>query len=72
MDPSLPRLNLTDAERERFAVYLEMESKSSEEMARQVETLGAAHAPMVKKMRAEAMAQKIVAMNLRAITTETF
>jgi hypothetical protein len=58
---------LSDQDRERFAAYLEREAASDEQMAEQCEKLG--HAPMVKKLRAEAMAARIIASKLRSIET---
>ena len=60
---------LDDEDRERFASYLEQEAESDDQMAAQCERLG--HAPMVKKLRAEAMAARIVAGKLRSIGTAT-
>ena len=59
---------LTDAERDRFAAYLEQGSSSDEAMADQVDKIG----PPVfaKKLRAEALAAKIVAAKLRATRIE--
>ncbi len=60
---------LTDVERDRFATYLEQGAASDEAMADQVDKIG----PPVfaKKLRAEALAAKIVAGKLRATTAES-
>ena len=62
---------LTPAERDRFATWLEYEAETDEQMARQAESLGPAHKPIVSKIRVEAMAASIVAKKLRSIESET-
>jgi len=61
-------MNLTETERNRFATYLEQEAKTDEEMAIQCEKLGVS--PMVKKLKIEAMAERIVAQKLRSTYEE--
>lgn len=57
---------LTDAERERFATYLELEAESDEGIATQMETLPHVPQALVKKLRTEGMAAKIIAAKLRS------
>ncbi len=70
MDAALPRLLLTDQERDRFAAFCEMEAKSNEAMAEQIANIKAPEV-LAKKYRSEALAFKIVAGILRSTITET-
>ena len=64
---------LTDQERERFADWLENEAESDEGMAEQVLGLptGDMMDPLAKKLRAEALAARIVAAKLRSVERQT-
>lgn len=62
---------LTDAERAKFAEYLETDIASSEAIIRQMENLRGLPDAMVRIIRAEIAAMKIVAKRLRNTTTET-
>lgn len=64
-------ISLTQQERDKFAAYLEAEAAQNAQLADQMEKLPMPVLPMAKKMRAEAMAQKIVANILRSTTEET-
>lgn len=64
------RFLLSDAERERFASWLEFEAESCEKMADGLATIGAPEA-FIKKERAEAMAAKVIAQKLRSTETMT-
>ena len=57
--------NLDAKERDRFAEWLAQEAAMNEAMAKQLETLGPAHAVGVRKFRLEAMAATIIARKLR-------
>lgn len=59
-------LLLTDAERERFAAYLEREAASDEAMANQMAAIKAPEAG-IKKYRTQALAARMVAAKLRSI-----
>ena len=61
---------LTPQERDKFALYLEQEAATDDQMVDQLEKMGGVE-PMVKKLRAEAMAAKIIAAKLRSIEDET-
>jgi hypothetical protein len=61
---------LTDAERERFALWLEFEAKNGDDMAAIMEKNGMP-AVLIKKERAEAMAAKVIAKKLRSIESFT-
>ncbi len=56
---------LTTEERERFASYLEQECLSDTEFSQRLTKIGGSES-MVKKLNAEAMSEKIIAMKLRA------
>lgn len=58
-------LLLTDAERERFAAYLEREAASNEAMARQMEQIKVPEA-VIKRERLKALAARMIAENLRS------
>ncbi len=62
-------ITLTQQERDKFATYLEQESKSDADMATQVEKFGPE--VLVKKLKVEAMAARVIAEKLRSIETET-
>lgn len=62
---------LTQQERARFAAYLEEDAAQNVALAEQMEKLPMPVIPMAKKMRTEAMAEKIVANMLRSISSET-
>lgn len=66
-------INLTDAERQKFAAYLEQDAASGRAMADQVAKLGGGGPmeAMAKKLRAEAAAAQIVAAKLRSIEAST-
>ncbi len=59
-------MTLTDEEREKFIQYLEIDAESSEGIARQMENT---HVPevLVKQIKAEAIAFRIVAKKLRQL-----
>lgn len=57
---------LTDAERQRFAQYLEEEAHTDEAMADQMEQVRVPEV-LVKKLRMEAAAARIIAAKLRSI-----
>lgn len=61
---------LTQAERERFIAYLEHEAETDEGIATQMETI---HVPevLIRKIRTEAMAAKVMAAKLRSIESTT-
>lgn len=63
-------LLLTDAEKERFASWLEFEAKTGDDMAAMMEKNGMP-AELVKRERAEAMAAKIIAKKIRSYETMT-
>ena len=60
---------LTQAERDRFATYLEQEAKSDEILLIQMRKI-LAPAPAVQKVNVEMMAAKVIAMKLRSIEGE--
>lgn len=62
---------LTDAERAKFADYLEMDAQSSEAILRQMEKLPGMEA-LAKKTKIEIAANRLVAKRLRNTTTETY
>ena len=61
---------LSHSERFRFATYLEEQAASDDQMANQLEIIGAGE-PMVKKLRVEAMAAHVIAGKLRSIEEES-
>ena len=64
---------LTQAERDRFAAWCEREAQSDEQMATQWEKMSNQlnpHDALVKRLRAEAAAKKVVARVLRSIESE--
>jgi len=61
---------LTDEERWRFIRYLEEEAATDEGMAAQMEKIRVP-ASLPKKLRAEALAAKVVAAKLRSIESMT-
>jgi hypothetical protein len=69
-EPGWRHLLLTDAERERFAAYLEHEAATDEGIVTQMENI---HVPeaMIRRVRAEAAAARMVAAKLRAAETQT-
>ena len=56
---------MTDAERKRFATWLEQDAASNAAIAKQAEKLGPAGILIAKMNRQEAMAEMIVARRLR-------
>lgn len=68
---------LTDAERNRFADWLEFDAAQSNAMAKQMDTFatqpggGAHYAVLAKRERAEAMAALIIAKKLRSTESVT-
>ncbi len=60
---------LTQAERDRFATYLEQEAKSDEILLIQMRKI-LAPAPAVQTVNVEMMAAKVIAMKLRSIEGE--
>ena len=62
-------IQLTNIERDRFAVYLEQGAESDEMLAKQIEKLGPPE--LAKKYRTEAMAARIIVAKLQSTTTET-
>ena len=63
-------LLLTDAERDRFATYLEREAATDDSMAKQAATIPGMD-PVVKRYRMMAAAKMIVAQQLRNIEVQT-
>jgi hypothetical protein len=61
---------LTDAERAKFAEYLEADIQSSEIIIRQMEGFRGLPSALVARMSAEVAAMKIVARRLRNTTGE--
>lgn len=63
---------LTDAEREKFATYLEQDAASNSAMADQVQKIGGGlpMEAMAKKLRAEAAAARVIAAKLRSYTVD--
>jgi hypothetical protein len=59
---------LTAEERARFAAYLEESAKSGEWIANESERIG--QKVIAQRLRAEAMAEKIVAAKLRSYETQ--
>lgn len=55
---------LTDAERQRFADYLERDAEMTDGLIEQMQQLGGTLQPLIKQRRAEAAAQRIVARML--------
>lgn len=66
-------LMLTDAERERFASWLENEAASSDALVEQMVKLGTSMSmsDLAKKYRVNGMAQRLVAKLLRSIESQT-
>lgn len=66
-------INLTDQEREKFALYLEQDAASNSAMAEQMKKMDPAGAMgmLAKKYKAEAAAAMIVAAKLRSIEVDT-
>ncbi len=62
---------LDQHERDKFAAYLEQDSESDSSMIEQLIKVGMAPEQLIKKMKAEAVASRIVALKLRSIETET-
>ena len=63
---------LTDAERDRFATWLEQEAETGELMAAQMDKMAGPHFVLLaKKERVEAMSAKIVAKKLRETQSMT-
>lgn len=65
---------LTQAERDRFATWLEQEASDGEAMAKQIETMAGGAPPfllLAKKERSEALAARIIAAKLRSIESVT-
>lgn len=60
---------LTNADRDRFAAWLDDCAKSDDELAVQCEQIK--EAAMAKKLRIEAMAAKVIAAKLRATEFQT-
>lgn len=58
---------LTQAERDKFAAYLEQDARSDDQMGTQMEKLGGPMAIMAKRYKAKAAAKLVVAMELRSI-----
>lgn len=56
--------HLTEAERDKFADYLERSARDDEQLAAQCETIG--EKAMAKKLRIESMAARVVLKKLRA------
>lgn len=65
-------INLTDAEREKFATYLEQQASMDQDIITQLEKMtDPTMQAMAKKFRTEMMAAKIVAAKLRSIETQS-
>jgi hypothetical protein len=61
---------LTDSERQKFADYLEVDADSSDGIARQAEKIPGM-SELVRKLRAEAAACRIVAAKLKSIESQS-
>jgi len=59
-------LLLNQTERDRFATWLENEAETSKGLVAQLEKLGPAGAPMIKREMSEAAAALLIARKLRA------
>lgn len=59
-------INLTAAERDRFATWLEQEAETDKGMLEQMEKLGGMH-PMIKQRKNEIVAALMIARKLRSI-----
>ena len=66
-------INLTDQEREKFALYLEQDAASNRAMAAQMEKMDptGTMGMLATKYKNEATAAMIVAAKLRSIETDT-
>jgi len=62
-------ITLTQAERDRFAAYLEHEAHCDDGIMEQMQKLPGM-APMLAKLRAESLAAKVIAAKLRSIESE--
>lgn len=62
-------INLTQEERDKFATWLEQKADSDEKMALQTTKLdlGPGGDPIIKMLRAEALAARVIAKKLRGI-----
>jgi hypothetical protein len=63
-------MTLTDAERDRFAIYLEETAKDNELLVQQMESLPFAVPGLAKRYRVEALAAKVIASVLRKTRSE--
>ena len=73
-DPA-PDLLLTEAERERFAAYLEREAQATDSLAKQAATLGLAGEVLAKKLRADVVVMTLFSrwlQNLEPMTLGDF
>ena len=63
---------LTDAERQKFADYLELDATSTEGIVAQMKKLpGGVMLPAIRKYEAEAAAARVVAAKLRSMQSQT-
>jgi len=62
---------LSDAERERFASYLEEEARTNDGLAQQADKLGPVGVMLAKKLRSDGLAASLVARQLRNAETMT-
>lgn len=61
---------LTQAEREKFADYLEREALSDAAMVKRMEEMKVPE-EMIKRLRIETMAARVICLKLRSISTDT-